>query len=83
MNCNFITDSGEFQENSSDECKLILNKNENEIPILSNSNTELITKQFCYILPYPPLQNSNNNQFFFTSTSHSSSTKKQPNLIKY
>ncbi|RHZ49412.1 hypothetical protein Glove_521g41 [Diversispora epigaea] len=62
MNCNFITDSDEFQENSNNECKLILNKNENEISILPNSNTKLITKQFYYILPCPPLQNSNNNQ---------------------
>ncbi|CAB5341677.1 unnamed protein product [Rhizophagus irregularis] len=50
MTCNFITDSGEFQEN-----------NEKQIATLNNQKSpeESIKGKFRYILPRPPLQNIN------------------------
>ncbi|CAB4425002.1 unnamed protein product [Rhizophagus irregularis] len=69
MTCNFITDSGEFQENN--EKQILTSNNKQKIP------EKPVEGKFRYILPRPPLNIINQHSKFSSNpTAHGSSTKK-------
>ncbi|CAB5213593.1 unnamed protein product [Rhizophagus irregularis] len=77
MSCNFVADSGEFQEN--DENQIPTTKNEMllypKTPIPQSNPSSLkedVKKRYRHILPQPPLQDINQLQFPFNSTTHGS-----------
>ncbi|EXX63183.1 hypothetical protein RirG_154690 [Rhizophagus irregularis DAOM 197198w] len=69
MTCNFITDSGEFQENNEEQ--ILTSNNKQKIP------EKPVEGKFHYILPRPPLNIINQHSKFSSNpTAHGSSTKK-------
>ncbi|UZO29904.1 uncharacterized protein OCT59_023353 [Rhizophagus irregularis] len=55
MTCNFITDSGEFQENNEEQ--ILTSNNKQKIP------EKPVEGKFHYILPRPPLNIINQHNF--------------------